>query len=82
MTQRDYNAREVKLARKAFRGLPCWRCRKPSDTVGHVPPLSSFPPGQWVGRLLPECAKCNYAEGGRLSHEVQARRRANKSRRW
>ena len=76
MAVADYNAGVYRQARRALRGAPCWICGKPSDTVDHVPPLSSRPPGLWAGELRPACARCNYSTGGRLA------RMPGRSRKW
>ena len=64
-----YNARAYKAAKVAMAGAPCWRCGKPSDSVDHVPPVSSMPKGRWVGIFRPACMSCQIAEGHQIMHD-------------
>lgn len=66
MADKAYRGRAYQLAMVTLRGLPCWQCGLPSDTVDHVPPLSSMPEGHWSGMLRPCCGRCNYADGARI----------------
>jgi len=68
--RREYDHR-YRAKREKLLGQPCVWCGAPADTADHVPPLKSFPPGEWVGELLPACKKCNF---GRRSERATRRR--------
>ena len=62
----EYRRRRAKLV-----GLPCVWCGAHSTTADHIPPLSAFPPGQWVGELKPACVRCN--SGNRAARAMSGR---------
>jgi len=70
---KDYErARAVLLASHP----PCVYCGAPATTADHVPPLCELPPGQWRGRLVPACLRCNQRRGGWRLVNARRRRRA------
>jgi len=70
----DGRGHAYRKARAALleRGPLCVWCReRPATTADHVPPLASAPsPELWVGDLVPACATCNYARGGRMTRRA------------
>lgn len=83
MAFRPYRTKEYKAACISLAGLPCWKCGRPSDSVDHDPPLSSFPHSSlWVGRLMPACRPCNFADGARIGNGRRIDRPGTASRVW
>jgi len=75
-TARGYGADYRRARRQLLENNPsCWWCGRPATTADHDPPLSSArSPAEWIGRLVPACARCNYGRRGRSS--------SNDSRSW
>ena len=57
-----------------------WCLVEPADTADHVPALAEFPPGLWVGELVPSCRSCNSQRGARLTNKRRAE--PKRSRAW
>jgi len=65
----DHRFRQERAALLADRPVCVW-CRGAVATqADHVPSLASFPPGEWVGQLVPSCGPCNASRGGKLRHQ-------------
>ena len=54
-----YRYRQERKRLLAGDPLCVWGCGRPATTADHIPPVSAFPAGQWQGRLVPACEKCN-----------------------
>jgi hypothetical protein len=77
----DHRHRQARAELLADRPVCVW-CRGAVATeADHVPPLASFPPGEWVGQYVPSCGPCNASRGGRLSAQRKKPKPVT-SRRW
>lgn len=69
MAKPQYRTKAYAEAKRRLRGAPCVWCGAPSDSVDHYPPVSSFPPGRWVGIFRPACLPCQIRQGKQVLRE-------------
>ena len=62
---KDYTTKRQQGKFKEYRGLPCAKCGKPSDTVDHIVPISKGGTND-PGNLQPMCISCNSRKHAKL----------------
>jgi len=75
-----YNDKQYKAAKRRLHGQPCVDCGNIADTVDHIRPIDTFPPGTPLNvvnapdNLQPMCIRCNSRRGAQYRNRKHARK--------
>ena len=81
MAKAEYNDARYRAAKVRLRGLPCYYCGEPSNSVEHLVPRAMGGDNS-AENLVPACLACNAREGGRFGAARRAQRKREVGKRW